>query len=147
MDTKTPRQKPPLDAKRNTLGRNGDLFGETAMRRGNHRECGCFPPVAHPLQDTLKSKPKLTRMILPMKPMSPTVKRHTCETRFGVRLLLAFSGACKTDAAPYATRESPASPDGGSLSSSPCDGWLKRFFIQSAATRFAAFTFLQPRLP
>jgi hypothetical protein len=109
--------------KRNTLrstgGGTGPSLGKHAMRRGNRRKCGCFPPPAHPLQDTLKSKPKPTRMIPSMKPTSQTVKGPICEIHFGVRPLFAFSGANKTDAAPYATRESPASPDGGFTTAFP----------------------------
>jgi len=119
-DTQT---KTSVGPKRNTLrstgGGTGPSLGKHAMRRGNRRKCGCFPPPAHPLQDTLKSKPKPTRMIPSMKPTSQTVKGPICEIHFGVRPLFAFSGVSKTDAAPYATRESPASPDGGFTTAFP----------------------------
>src|SRR5262249_4952310 len=148
-----------VGSKRNTLrptgGGTGPSLGKHAMRRGNHRKCGCFPPPARPLQDTLKSKPKPTRTIPSMKPTSQTVKVPICEIHFGVRPLFAFSGARKMDAAPYARRESPASPDGGFTTAFPWSRVARKalrtafFFTQSAATRFTAsiFPFLNRVFP
>jgi hypothetical protein len=67
------------------------------MKKGNGRSCGCCSPVAYPFNDTLKSKAKPTRMILPRKPTSKNAKGITCRRDFGVLGPFAFSGMTNAD--------------------------------------------------
>ena len=101
-------------------GGTGHSSGKHAMTTGNLRKCALAARSSHAhYNDTSKSKAKPTHMTPPMKPTSQTVKGPICEIHFGVRPLFAFSGVSKTDAAPYAMRESPASPDGGFTTAFP----------------------------
>jgi Group II intron, maturase-specific domain/Reverse transcriptase (RNA-dependent DNA polymerase) len=129
-------------------GRDWTSSGNPTIRRGHRRRCGCYPPLVHPSQDTLKSEAKPTGMIPHMKPTSQIAKGPICEMHFGVRKFFAFSGTIKTDVVPYAVRKSPASPAGACIIASPWR-WVARkglqtafFFTQSAATRFTACIFV-----
>ena len=116
-------------------------------RRGNQLRCGCCSRVAYPLNDTSKSEAKLTRTIQQMKPTSRNAKQITCRTRFGVRVLFAFSGLNNADSAPYATLKSLGTRD-GALTTAFHVSWVVRkvpriafYFTQSATTGFIARVF------
>ena len=83
-----------------------------------------------------------TPTILPMKPTSRNAKQITCGTRFGVRVLFAFSGMNNEDAVPCATRELPGSQVGAFTTTSPVSWGVRPmprtafYFIRSAMTGF-----------
>src|SRR6266480_7574757 len=145
------RTKTRTGSNRNTLNGIGSVTGTSSGKhvttRGHRLRCGCCPPVAHPLNDTLKSRAKQTRMILPMKLTSRNAKEIICRRHFGVLVFFASSGMNKPDSAPYAMSESLGSRVGGSTIASPVCWVVQRvrktasYFIQSATTRFIASIF------
>ena len=112
------------------------------MKQGNSISRGCCLPVASPFNDTLRSKAKPTRMILPGKPTSKNAKGITCWRGFGVLGPFAFSGMNNVDSVLCATQKSLAPRDGVFITASPVR-WVVRaasrtafYFIRSAMTGF-----------
>ena len=128
-------------------GRDWNFFGKHVTTRGHRIKCGCCPPVARPLNDTSRSRPKLTRTILPMKLTSRNAKEIIGRKHFGVLALFASAGMNKPDSAPYAMSELLGSRVGGSTIASLVCWVVQRvlktasYFTQSATTRFIANIF------
>jgi hypothetical protein len=82
-----------------------------------------------------------------MNPTSRNAKQITCRTRFGARILFAFSGMNNADSAPYAALKSLGTQD-GALTTAFHVYWVVRkvpgiafYFTQSATTGFIASVF------
>ena len=115
--------------------------------RAYRTKCDYYSPVARPFNDTLKSKAKPTRTILPVNPTSRNAKEIICRQRFGALARFAFSGMYQLASAPYARSASPGSRVGVFIIASPAC-WVVRtasrtvlYFTQSATTGFIANIF------
>jgi hypothetical protein len=75
----------------------GASSGKHVTAMGSQSRSGCSAPVAHPSNDTLKSKAKLTRTIRRGNPTSSNAKGPTCRNRSGAELCSAISGVHSSD--------------------------------------------------
>jgi hypothetical protein len=145
---------------RNNLeaGSNGDTLtgassGKHATVMGSRLRSGCSAPVAHPSNDTLRSKAKPTRMIRPGRPISSNAKGPTCWNRFGVAVCSALSGIHNAVSARFVMRKSLNVWAGACITASPAH-WVARpaqrigsCFIKSATATVHAqgLTVSKPR--
>jgi len=110
------RRSPRTGSRRDTLGNAGDAIGLSTVKQVTTRDslasCGCTAPVAPRSNDTSRSKAKRTRTTLPTRPTSRNAKQMTCRTRFGARVLFAFSGMNNADSALYAALQSLGTRNG-----------------------------------
>jgi hypothetical protein len=145
------RRSPRTGSRRDTLGNAGDAIGLSSVKHVTTRDSlassGCTAPVAPPSNDTSRSKAKRTRTTLPTRPTSRNAKQITCRTRFGVRVLFAFSGMNNADSALYAALKSLGTR-GGALTTAFHVYWVVRkvpriafYFTQSATTGFITSVF------
>jgi hypothetical protein len=116
----------------------GASSGKPATAMGSQSRSGCSAPVAHPSNDTLRSKAKLTRTIRRGNPISSNAKGPTCRNRSGAELCSAFSGVHSADSVLCVRRKSLNLRDGACITASPAR-WVDRpaqrtvfCFIQSA---------------
>ena len=115
--------------------------------RASPTKCDYSSPVARPFKGTSRSRAPLIRTIPSMNPTSRNAKQITCRTRFGARVLFAFSGMNNADSAPYAALKSLGTQD-GALTTAFHVYWVVRkvpgiafYFTQSATTGFIASVF------
>jgi len=148
------RRSPRTGSRRDTLGNAGDAIGLSSVKHVTTRDspasCGCTAPVAHPSNDTSRSKAKRIRTTLPTSHTSRNAKQITCRTRFGARVLFAFSGLNNADSALYAALKSLGTlgTRDGALTTAFHVYWVVRkvpriafYFTQSARTGFITSVF------